>query len=333
VLLRVERFGFSANNITYAVLGEHLGYFRFYPASAPDRGIIPVWGFASVIESRHDAVTEGQRFYGYLPMASHVVLTPSAMTATGFIDGSGHRAALPGIYNRYALYGNSADDIARERTQAILRPILQSAWLLADFLIDQGFFGADMLILSSASSKAAIGCAQLVTSAGARPVIGLTSPAHVDFVAGLGAYQRAVAYDQIASLADHATFAYVDLAGNPAVRRAVHGSLGDRLRASIRFGSTHFRGGSLDIETDLPGPQPVPFFGPAHVEKRIAELGSAGFQQQMNAGAQSLIAFTSQWLRTVEHDGVDAVEQAYRQLLDGIGSPDEGHVLSFGAQR
>jgi hypothetical protein len=34
VTFAVERFGFSANNITYALLGDRLGYWTLFPASA-----------------------------------------------------------------------------------------------------------------------------------------------------------------------------------------------------------------------------------------------------------------------------------------------------------
>ena len=54
LLVKVDRFAFTANNITYAEIGDKLGYWRFFPA--PEGwGHVPVWGFAEVIESRHEA--------------------------------------------------------------------------------------------------------------------------------------------------------------------------------------------------------------------------------------------------------------------------------------
>ena len=32
VLLRVDRFGLTANNVTYAVFGETMSYWNFFPA-------------------------------------------------------------------------------------------------------------------------------------------------------------------------------------------------------------------------------------------------------------------------------------------------------------
>ena len=46
VLLKIDSFGFSANNITYAVFGQTMGYWGFFPATK-GYGIVPVWGFAT----------------------------------------------------------------------------------------------------------------------------------------------------------------------------------------------------------------------------------------------------------------------------------------------
>ena len=51
--LRVERFALTANNVTYGVVGDRIGYWRFFPASDDAWGVIPVWGTAEVID-RHN---------------------------------------------------------------------------------------------------------------------------------------------------------------------------------------------------------------------------------------------------------------------------------------
>jgi hypothetical protein len=47
VLLKLTKFAFTANNITYAVAGKQL-YWKFFPHETnPDKyGRIPVWGIA-----------------------------------------------------------------------------------------------------------------------------------------------------------------------------------------------------------------------------------------------------------------------------------------------
>ena len=36
--LRIDRFGFSSNNVSYAVIGDLLRYWEAFPASRPTRG-------------------------------------------------------------------------------------------------------------------------------------------------------------------------------------------------------------------------------------------------------------------------------------------------------
>ena len=70
--LRVDAFGFTANNVTYAAAGDMIGYWNFFPAPDTDDdvnwGRVPVWGFADVVESLSDYVVDGDRLFGYFPM-------------------------------------------------------------------------------------------------------------------------------------------------------------------------------------------------------------------------------------------------------------------------
>ena len=55
VLLRLDRFALTSNNITYGLVGELMQYWSFFPA--PDGwGRLPVWGFADVVQSRAPGV-------------------------------------------------------------------------------------------------------------------------------------------------------------------------------------------------------------------------------------------------------------------------------------
>ena len=91
VLLRVDRFAFTANNVTYAAMGDAMQYWRFFPAP-DDLGCIPVWGFAEVQASRCEGVVPGERFYGYYPMSTHLVVQPGKVASHGFVDTVEHRS-------------------------------------------------------------------------------------------------------------------------------------------------------------------------------------------------------------------------------------------------
>ena len=100
VLLKILDFSFTANNITYAAMGDMLKYWEFFPAEE-GRGVIPVWGFAEVVESRCDGVDVGEKFYGYYPMAKYLTAIPGQISDASFIDVTEHRQPLPIIYNQY----------------------------------------------------------------------------------------------------------------------------------------------------------------------------------------------------------------------------------------
>ena len=176
IRLTLERFALTANNVTYGIVGERIGYWRFFPAAA-GWGVIPVWGFAEVVESRCPDVDTGERLYGFFPMASHCDLQPGSVTDERLLDKTPHRLELPAVYNSYARpaaetwYDGSMDD-----ERMLLMPLYATSFCLYDFLVDNAYFGARQLIILSASSKTAIGLAYaLAEDASAPPSIGVTS--------------------------------------------------------------------------------------------------------------------------------------------------------------
>ncbi len=330
VLLAVDRFGLTTNNITYGVAGDMIGYWGFFP-STDGWGRIPVWGFADVVASDIEDLPEGTRVFGYLPMSTHLVVAPSRVSPHGFTDGAAHRSQLPALYNRYQR--TDADPMYLPETedlQAILFPLFATSFVIDDFLADNDDFGADRIVLTSASSKTAAGTALCISQReGHRPqVVGLTSARHVDLVAGLGWYDQVVGYDDIATLDPSLLSVLVDIAGNAEVRLAVHQLSGDRLTASHTVGMTHWE--ARPTSAPLPGPTPAMFFAPTQVDKRIAEWGVAGYQERFGAAWSRAVAVAPQWLDIVDVAGFDALQATYRRLLEGAASPAEGFIVHVG---
>src|SRR5262249_48776110 len=100
-LLRVDAFAFTANNVTYAVAGDMMSYWSFFPAEA-GWGRVPGWGFADVAAARCRGVDAGTRVYGYFPISTHLVVEPERAGRGGFVDGAAHRRPLPAVYNNYS---------------------------------------------------------------------------------------------------------------------------------------------------------------------------------------------------------------------------------------
>ncbi len=324
-LLRVDSFGLTANNVTYAVMGEAMSYWDFFPAE-DGWGRVPMWGFAEVERSEAEGVEPGTRVYGYLPPSSHLVVTPVDAGEAGFVDGSPHRAALPSAYHRYLATG--ADPFYRPQTeeiQMLLRPLFFTSFLIDDQLDDDGLATRGPILVSSASSKTAIAAAFLLARREGAELVGLTSPRSAELVAGLGIYDRTVAYDAIGSLA-RGPVTFVDIAGDGAVRQAVHSHYGDELQHSMAVGVTHWEQLGAGAG-ELPGPAPSFFFAPDRVVKRSGEWGRAGLETRVADAWHPFCEWIGGWLEPIRGSGFDAVRDAYLDVLEGRVDPKHAHVL------
>lgn len=328
--LRVDRFGLSSNNITYAVTGDLLRYWECFPASAPDAGDptrwgrVPVWGFADVVETRSDDVAVGERLFGYLPMSDELVIETGKAGASTVDDVAGHRAGLAGPYNAYRRC--AADPVWRrdgEDLQMLLYPLFFTAFVLDDFLADHDDAGAEQVVVSSASAKTSVGEAFL-THARGRRVVGLTSAGNAEFCQSLGVYDEVVTYDAVDGL-DRVPSVYLDVSGNRDVLGGVHRRLEGVLAESVVVGDTHWDHRATD-EGVLPGPRPEFFFAPAHVTKRSAEWGPDELARRLGDAWERFTAWVPSWLHLEEVAGPGAVAAAYLRYLRGPRDPQVGTV-------
>lgn len=329
VLLRVDRFGFSANNITYVTLGAQMRYWDFFPAT-DGWGCIPVWGFAYVVASRRHDMSIGERFFGYWPMASHAIVQPGHVSPHGFTDTSPHRVSLPAVYNQYQrTAGDPSYDMTTEDAYMILRPLFVTSFMLDDFLADAHWFDAEEILISSASSKTAYALAFLLTArAMPRPrLVGLTSRTHLAFVESLGCYDRVLAYDDVTSLGVTAPVVYLDFSGSATVRASIHHHFGTKLAYSAAVGLTHWE--TLAPAADLPGAKPTLFFAPTHIKRRAAEWGPGGIEQRAGDAWRAFLVPLQSWMTISRLHGGDAALALYQLMLDGNTTPDCGYVLQL----
>jgi len=327
LLIKIDRFAFTANNITYAVLGDQLKYWSLFPA--PENfGIIPVWGFGDVIASRHPDVEIGERLFGYFPMATHLVIEAAEVSKRSLRDAAAHRQRVAPVYNAYARVSNDPAFAGREGDyQALLRPLFMLSFLVDDYLAEHDFYGARSVMLSSASSKTAFGLAHLlhIQRKGIR-VIGLTSAANADFVRSLGCYDEVLTYDRATSLPPDSPIAFVDMAGNSELRARLHRHFGGQMMYSGRIGLTNRS--SLPNEPELPGARPASFFAPDQIRKRAKEWGPGGIETRFGAAWSGFAPTLEKRLKVVEGRGAQAVEQVYLDTLNGRIPPEQGHMLS-----
>ena len=325
VLLRVDRVGMSANNVTYAVFGDAMRYWDFFPADDLDgapQGRVPLWGFAEVERSRHPEVAEGTRLYGYLPTSSHLLVTPAKVDARGFRDGSAHRQHLPAPYNGVTTTAaDPAYDAEQEDLQVLYRPLFMTSFVLADHLLDNRCFGAETVILSSASSKTAYGTAFLLD--GVRRV-GLTSAANRAFTEGLGCYDEVRTYDEVDDLAGVPSV-YVDVAGDGALRRRVHEAVVPVHSAVV--GASHHDAAPDLGAGDLPGAPPTFFFAPDQMRKRYEDWGPDGVEERHAEAWGRFAPVVAGWVDVVTNHGAEGLRTAWLDTLGGAVPPRTGLVV------
>ena len=84
VALALQEFALTSNNVSYALSGDFLDYWGFFPTE-DGWGRLPVMGFGVVTASANADIAVGTRYFGFYPAADHHVVLASA-TSGGFVD-------------------------------------------------------------------------------------------------------------------------------------------------------------------------------------------------------------------------------------------------------
>lgn len=341
VLLALDTFALTTNNITYAAFGDAMNYWSFFPTDEEGWGHMPVWGFATVMQSRVEGVAVGERFYGYFPMASLLRVQPDRITDRGFYDIAVHRQGLPSPYNQYTRCQTDEAYVPELADfQMLLRPLFFTSYMLADYLADNAYFGARQVVFSSASSKTAYGTAYAQAdgpcgaSGEAPQCIGLTSAHHREYVAGLGLYDQVTDYDGLEQLDASVPTLYVDFSGSDALRERVRAHFGASLVHDCFAGSAT-NTDYLD-ETRWSDPVPQSFFAPIQIRKRNQDWGAPTLSRRFGAVQRRFLRAVSDpsngWMTLRVHQGLEAARAVVEDLYLNCGQPREGHVVRLQRQ-
>ncbi len=331
VRLKIESFSVTANNITYAVIGDMFGYWNFFPAEG-DWGIVPMWGHAVVEQSQHPDIAVGERVYGYLPMGTHLDVLPGKVSSSGFTDMAAHRQPMSPIYNQYSrLNADPEHDSTKEAERMLFGPLFKTGFLIEAMFRREGWFGAQNLIMTSASSKTSMGLASVAKdlSPGIKR-LGLTSKSNVGFVASTGLYDEVMAYEDVAALPQMPSVS-VDFAGNSSLLRGIHEALDEQLKYSCLVGATHVdaRGANSSSGggSEMSGPKPILFFAPDHALATVQELGPKGFGEAVGRSWKNFLGAVDGVVAIHERHGLDAAAQAFVETLEGRADPQIGIVI------
>ncbi|MEM9566598.1 MAG: DUF2855 family protein [Actinomycetota bacterium] len=328
IRLEVERFAFTSNNVSYAVAGDLLDYWQFFPTEAP-WGRIPAIGLGTVVESANPEIEVGGRYFGYYPMADELIVEAEPRGAGRFRDVAAHRTNHAAFYVDYQeVTSDPSIEIDRIDQYLLLRAMFMTSYLVDDHLGDRNFEGAAATIVTSASSKTSISLASCLAARPDVAAIGLTSARNRDFVDGLGLYDRVITYDEGDQLDPSTRTGMVDMAGNPDVVAAVHRHLGEAIAFSVTVGATHWESRSGE-PTPLPGPTPEFFFAPSQAAKKTEEWGPEELQSRMDTAYRSLVDQSEGWLRVEHRQGAAGIEATHRDLIEGRADPTSGFVCSM----
>ena len=331
VMVKMERFAFTANNLTYAVTGDQIGYWQFFPPhdDAEEKwGVIPVWGFARVVESNHDDVPVGERLYGYFPPAEHLIMAPTSVSKSKFIDGIVHRAKLPPGYNVYRRVAAEPGYKPQfDNHRMLLWPLHVTSFCLWDKLKDNQWYGAQQIIIVSASSKTSLGLAYALQDDEDSPaVLGITSQRNLDFVNQLNAYDESVTYDNLSAIDSDKAAVIVDFSGNAELVNGLSESLADSLKYTINVGLTHWDEKHHFV---MKSERSEFFFAPMHIQKRYADWGSAEFETKSTGFIISTTKKCSQWLKFNTLNGLSEMQDIYLDVANGRIPANEGVIVEM----
>ncbi|MGB3455148.1 MAG: DUF2855 family protein [Litorimonas sp.] len=330
--LSIDSFALTANNVTYMIFGDQIGYWHYFDPKAygfgeDGQGRMPVWGFGTVVESRCEAVPSGTQVYGFFPVADEIVVKPGKITPLGFQDVADHRAPLHPVYNSYNLVAADPSYAVQTAIQPVLRPLFLTSFLIDDFLAANDFFGAERVVLTSASSKTALGTAFCLKQRAGVDIVGLTSARNTAFVEQTGYYGEVATYEMIEGL-DKVPTVIVDMAGNGALLSRLYAHLRDKVVYGCAVGKSHYEGDAAPRPEE--GAPMKMFFAPDYAKSRIGEWGMADFQQRLSERWIPFLDDAAGWMSVADQPGgADAMMTTYRELLDGTVDPTQASLFTL----
>lgn len=329
VLLRVESAGFSANNVTYALLGERAGYWGFFPAE-DGWGKVPLWGFAIVEASNHPDIETGEKVFGYLPSASHLVITAGKVSSYGFSDVDDKRKSIAPLYDNYQRCATDPGYVAdKEAWQLNYRPLFMTSFVLDDYSGERITDNTKRVLLTSASSKTAYGCAHLLLKNKSvrgqnYQVVGLTSASNKDFVSKTGCYDDVLSYDEAINAEFAGDSILLDFTGN----RKLLGNIKSKAEGIhfVFIGATDVVALSTQKEGQVEGEL---FSAPAQVKKRTVEWGQETFAKHYAAAWLGFSENIENLVSVRELEGAETIRQLYLGGLAGKLDAKEILVARF----
>ncbi|WP_317931002.1 DUF2855 family protein [Halioxenophilus sp. WMMB6] len=327
MLVRIERFGFSCNNLSSALApGLNCSWPQLF-VGRDGRRCLPVWGYAEVVESNRDGLAPGMGFYGCFPM-SRFLMIDTRQSANGRFS-FGFDQALPNNGASLPTF-TAVESFADIDMQILLRPLLSAAYLILQELIESQFWQAGQIIITSASSKTAMGLSYFLQEYFHRIgmessplVVGLTAARHQAFVSQNGHFDQVFSYEQFRQM-EPAESVLVDFSGNHQVQSMIHYYLKQRLIYAYNLGSCHW---DQQAPTRAERPEAESFSAVEFYRQHSANQDHLNhqFQESWKSACEAF----GHWLQPRLVEGVEEVRWVYEQMLAGKATPEVGYLCQL----
>ncbi|GAA6170181.1 DUF2855 family protein [Sessilibacter corallicola] len=324
-LAKLERFGFSGSSLpqSQSTVSNPSNFVQENASDTTQN--LYVWGYAQIIESNREGFDKGLGFYGWFPMTRYLVWNPDREVVSTQMRVGSENDSVVKAHTMPALDEAELFDLIDPDLYVYLRPMLDVAFALGRTLLENGFKGAQQLVITGASSKTALILAFFLKYwrsiggfSNVPKVVGITSHRHRNHIDGLQYYDEIHTYNDISRLLQ-APSLVVDLSSGPQILAMLHYHLKSQLVYVYGFGLPHATLESKPTNDAFPMGE---IFNPQDF-----------FQQVMGYDTRARMAFEfkehcvlaceafSSWLSPQLIDGAEEVRWVYQQILAGKSDP------------
>lgn len=356
VSLEILKSGLTANNTFYLRFGDKdpFNFFHCYPVDSTaelvqDKSTShdefvhpPAWGVAQVVASTIDEIVVGTKYLGHLPIATSVTFKDVSVNEEGNMVVK--RPKVDAAYNVFrkidpddALLTEEYGDLA-----LVCWPGIMTGFGCFSTLQMKGYYGADNLVITSASSKVALALAFYLKDSG-KNVVGYTSKSNVPFCQSTGLYSQILDYD--ADLDPEKKYVFIDIVG----RSDIYSKNKSCVTKLIAIGNTVGATGK-DVTFGLFPPFATLKFlltilgaprwtrswmNPVHDlylvldghEELKEDWGLDKYKTLLKENTHAFCKNATFWITTHKCDTEDAIKKGFADVIEGKVAPSQAVIL------
>jgi len=215
-----------------------------------------------------------------------------------------------------------------DRERMLLFPLHLTSFCLWDALKEKDWYGAEQIIILSASSKTSTGLGYALKADKTAPkVIGVTGERNLKTVENLNLYDQCFTYETVDEINTDLPTVIVDMSGNSKIILTLHQKLGDNMKFTSNVGLTHWT--DTKPQEGIIAERSKFFFAPGHIQKRLKEWGPAGFDQRTASFMMETAAKTREWLTFKKIEGLSGLATIHTDVCEGKIPANQGLIVNI----